>query len=237
MSSKTTPTPPPGGTQAPARRGHLSRTIEDSPALDSAQTVGDALTDMVRTAGQPTPDSTPTLTDALIDILTPAQPAFTWDDLAAPIPMPSKVIPIPRKVDAIAETPEPIRMRAELSLSLNVAAVADVAASAASRVRVNYVWRVQAVPSVKVAQDFIKALTRYAKYRPAADHIPFADPDSPKGQVTARTGDVTWYRQDAVGNTMAASESADGAFMGVRYSVRPFEARGGARRLPGIAAS
>lgn len=186
-----------------------------------------------------TPD-TPTLTDKLKDSLKPAgqngeADTFSWDNLDAPAVMPSKVSTPNVKVNVLESVPGQIRQRAELSLAVNTAKVAAATGADAKRKRVDYDWRVQPVPSMKIAAQFIEHLSSYAKYRPDDKLIEFADVTSPSGQVTARTGEPSWYRLSSAKVPEACAESDDGAYLGVRYSVRPLEIRGGARRLPGTA--
>jgi hypothetical protein len=138
-------------------------------------------------------------------------------------------------VDVVAEIPEAIRMRAESSLAVNAMRKAVAAKSTAKRPRIDYDWRVQPVPDMDVAGKFAEAITRYAKYRPATASIPHADILAPKGQVTARCGDPMWYVNDSDGVASASAEGTPGAYLGVRYSVRPFEGRSNTARLPGTA--
>lgn len=161
-----------------------------------------------------------------------AQPT-QWDELAVPVAMPNKVAFLGVKADVLKTVPAAIRMRAEMSLTENVKAVDKTAGSNAERPRVNYVWYVQQVKSTDQGNDFIKLITKYAKYRPDKDGIEYAGTDSPKGQVTARCGDVTHYRLREDGITVACQPDQQGAFLAVRYSVRPFERRADTSALPG----
>lgn len=158
-----------------------------------------------------------------------------WGALAAPIAMPTKNTFTGITVDAVGTTPEPIRQRAEASLIINTARVKAKATSTASRPRVDYHWDMQPVADKDMGEQFIKLLTRYAKYRPTSVAIPHAGPDSPTGQVTVRTGEVNHYRKDSSGDQVVCQPDADGAQLGVRYSVRPLEQRSSTRRLPGTA--
>lgn len=165
---------------------------------------------------------------------TPA--AFDWGTLDAPHAMATKQsTPGTIKVKVLETVPEPIRQRAEQSLTINTERVKAVANSTAKRPRIDYHWDLQPVPNTETGDKFIKLITKYAKYRPADQEIPHAGPASPKGQVTARCGNVGHYRKlNDAGEYVACDEKAEGAFMGVRYSVRPAEQRT-TKRLPGSA--
>lgn len=160
---------------------------------------------------------------------------FDWGTLAAPHAMATKTSVGSIKVDVIKTVPEVIRQRAESSLTINVERVKAVANSNAKRPRIDYHWDLQPVPNKDTGEQFDKLLTKYAKYRPADVEIPHAGPNAPKGQVTARTGGVGTYRKTGDGEYIACDATADGAFMGVRYSVRPFEQRSTTARVPGSA--
>lgn len=161
--------------------------------------------------------------------------AFDWGTLAAPHAMANKTSPGSIKVDVIKTVPEGIRQRAESSLTINVERVKAVANSNAKRPRIDYHWDLQPVPDKDTGEQFVKLITKYAKYRPADTEIPHAGPNAPKGQVTARCGNVGSFRKDGGGDYVACDEKAEGAFTGVRYSVRPFEQRATTGRLPGSA--
>lgn len=192
---------------------HMSRT--PTPAPHIAEPAHDLVTD------QPAEQSSPVMPG--------------WSDLAAPITMPSKLTATNVSVNVLQTIPFTIRARAEYSLTANVKAVADAAGSNAKRPRVNYHWEVQPVPSENIGNDFIALITRYAKNRPDQDGIEYAHPDSPRGQVTARTGNPAFYVIGTDGILVAATKDTDGAFLGVRYSVRPFQRRADIARLPGTA--
>lgn len=170
---------------------------------------------------------------------TPPEPAtvdeFSWDQLAAPIPMPVRATTGSIKVNVLESVHEAIRRIAEASLTINTARVAAKATSTAQRPRVNYHWDVQPIPSKEWGAKFVKALGKYAKYRPSEGDIPHASPDVAKGQVTVRTGEPMTYTHTDGQEPLACPEGTEGAFWGVRYSVRPLEQRGDAHRLPGSA--
>lgn len=168
--------------------------------------------------------------DEALAAVTEADP---WATLPEPVPMPSKYTPANGKVDVIADVPQVIRQRAETSLATNAARLLKTADSTAQRPRVDYHWDVQKVTDTKQGQDFADHLTRYGKYRPVRDDIPFADAGSPQGQVTARCMPAQYYCTDADGDVVSSDAGDDGAFLGIRYSVRPFEQRNAGRRLPG----
>jgi hypothetical protein len=187
-------------------------------------------------AGAPNPFHAPDhpfngATDLASGTLTPEP--FSWGDMPAPVLMPTRPPVTVHAVDVISEIPEPIRMRAESSLARNTLALAKSAGSQAKRPRIDYVWSVQQVASAEMGAEFVKLITRYCKYRPSGKPIPHADADSKPGQVTVRCGEVTQYRKAADGTLIACAPDADGAFTGVRYSVRPYEQRGTTARLPG----
>jgi len=161
--------------------------------------------------------------------------AFDWGTLDSPVAMPDKKVGTDIKANVLETVPEPIRQRCEASLAINTARVAAKPAKEGKRPRVNYHWDVQPLPNQKIADDFIKAITKYAKYRPLLADIPFASPDVARGQVTARCGEPSWFVKDGDGTPEASEQGKDGAFYGVRYSVRPFEQRSSAARLPGTA--
>lgn len=165
---------------------------------------------------------------------TPAE--FDWAKLDAPKPMPTKTSIGTITVDVLAKVPAPIRERAEASLAINTKAVAAKATSNAARPRVDYHWDIQPVASKEMGEAFIKQVTKYAKYRPADKPIPHIGKDVAKGQCTARTGEVTHYRAVDDDGYVACDAQAEGAFLGVRYSVRPLEVRNTTNRLPGTAA-
>lgn len=175
---------------------------------------------------------------------TPEQPAEPqpvavvdgdWDTLPEPAAMPVKVVNVDIKVNVVESVPAPIRMRAEDSLAVNAARVAKKEGSTSARKRVDYDWPVQRVASEKMGADFKRLLVKYAKYRPSEGGIPFKADNSPLGQVTARAGDPTWFAMQENGTYTEAAQTDDGAFLGVRYSVRPFEARRDSARVPGTA--
>jgi hypothetical protein len=158
---------------------------------------------------------------------------FDWNALGDSIAMPTRAVAADRKVDAIAETPAPIRQRIETSLMKTVARYAAKASSTAKRVRVDPYWSVQPVKDEAMGNDFIKKATRYAKYRPAEGEVPFADSESPRGQITVRCGKVMPYRKTEDGEVIPVDLASDDTFWGVRYSARPFEGRKGTARMPG----
>jgi hypothetical protein len=165
----------------------------------------------------------------------PDAPADPWAALSAPLAMPTKAPFSGVKVNVLETVPEPIRMRAEASLAINAARVAKKADSTAKRSRVDYHWDVQPFALEATAATFIKLITKYAKYRPSDVAIPHASPDSPKGQVTARCGAIGHYIKGEDGTATATDPATPGAFIGVRYSVRPFEQRSDSQRVPGTA--
>lgn len=170
---------------------------------------------------------------------TPAEPTpvvlvdMDWDTLPEPVAMPTRVVEVRISPKVLESVPDPIRKRAELSLAINTALVAKKAGSTSSRKRVNYHWDVQRVASTEMGVKFKNMLVKYAKYRPADVDIPHRDENSPKGQITARAGEPGYYVTNDDGTFSESSESAPGAYLGVRYSVRPFEARKDTATLPG----
>lgn len=163
----------------------------------------------------------------------PQTPPSEWDMLPAALEMPNTLAATVAKIDVIATIPEPIRMRAEASLAVNAGRVAAKSASAAGRPRVDYHWDCQPVATEDQGRRFAELLVKYAKYRPSDRDIPHASGHSPKGQVTARPQAPGFYVVTSDGKPIAATKDATGAFLGVRYSVRPFEQRKEASRLPG----
>lgn len=158
---------------------------------------------------------------------------FTWDDLRPPVLSPLTAVNSSIKATILDTTPEPIRQRAERSLFENALRVTAASSSSSARPRVDYRWDVQPVPTTEKGAEFAKLIIRYAKYRPENANIPFAAPGVLMGQVTARCGNPSWFRTDDKGVATHALSHEDGAFLGVRYSVRPFEARKDTKRLPG----
>ena len=171
-----------------------------------------------------TPDTTP-------------EPAIDWGTLASVIPLAADTTPAGRTINVIAEIPEPIRQRAELSLAENTRRVAVHAAKIGTRARVNYRWDLQQVATVKMGEKFAAALVRYSKYRPANVAIPHREAGTPDGQVTARCGAPAWFKLSTAGEAVPCSNNDEGAFLGVRYSVMPFEQRKATARLPGTTTS
>ena len=180
-------------------------------------------------APTPTPEPAPTPEPGAT---APAATEYDWSELAAPVAMPNKLNVPNTHVDVIGTIPEAIRQRAETSLTVNAARVAAKAGSTAKRSRIDYHWSVQPVASKEMGAKFVALLAKYAKHRPSDVDVPHAGPDSPKGQVTARTGEPAHYVKGADGVPEAATPTADGAFLGVRYSVRPFEQRKDTARMP-----
>ncbi len=164
---------------------------------------------------------------------TPETPQDEWATLAAPVAMPDRKPFQGITVKVVETVPEGIRMRAEASLSVNAAAVAAKAGSTANRKRVEYHWDVQPVASTEQGNRFINLLTKYSKYRPSDGDIPHCGDKSPKGQVTARTGEPTYYVTKDDGEVVDCASTDTGAYLGVRYSVRPFEQRKSTAHLPG----
>jgi hypothetical protein len=161
------------------------------------------------------------------------QGQFNWDELPPPIAHDIRKVPAVKKVDAIAEVPERIRQLAERSLAYNVKAVARTATSTAARPRIDYRWVLLWVPSEEVGAKFKAELEKYAKYRPVNTTIPYRDPGSPDGQITARVGNtLRWHLTDS-GWTQTDAPVSNDVRWGVRYSVRPFEARKSTAKLPG----
>jgi hypothetical protein len=189
---------------------------------------------MARTPAPPqTTDGRQASVAAIEQAAASAKPEFDWSALPAPVAMANRQTADGIKVDVIASVPEVIRQRAEASLSINTERVKAAGRSAAKRARVDYQWELQAVPDTATGEQFTKLLTKYAKYRPSEGDVPHAAANSPKGQVTARCGTPGYFRT-ADGDTYEPCDaSADGAFTGVRFSVRPFERRADTARLPG----
>lgn len=159
----------------------------------------------------------------------------SWASLPEPVTMSTKSTFSGITVNVLETVPAPIRVRAEASLTINAERVKAKAKSEAKRARVDYHWSLQRVNDKEQGEQFVKLLTKYARYRPLEGTIPHAGPTSPKGQVTARTGDVRHFRKVADDEYIACEPTTDGAFLGVRYSVRPFEQRSDTARLPGTA--
>ena len=163
----------------------------------------------------------------------PDETPFNWNDLETPLLMPDRIAYPPVARDVISEVPAAIRMRIEDQLAINVVAIKKAAVSAAKRPRIDYEYRVQRVPDTKVGEEYREYLKLYAKHRPEDGTIPHKHGTSPFGQITIRTGEVRAYRLLSSGIPVACDATEDGAFLGVRYSARPFEERSGARKLPG----
>lgn len=158
---------------------------------------------------------------------------FDWNELDAPIVMPSRTVTTAATANVLETVPEQIRARAEASLRHNTDAKAKTAGSTAKRARVFYHWDFQPVKDDKMAAAFDRLITKYAKYRPNIDGVPFAHADSPRGQVTARTGAPGWFTRTEDGEFVPCTPPTEGAMYGLRYSVRPFEQRKDTARLPG----
>lgn len=189
---------------------------------------------MARSTASPvTPDGRQASVAAIEAAAAAAKPVFDWSELAAPVAMPNKPVTTPKKVDVLAEVPEPIRQRIEHSLMKTVARYAAKADSKAKRVRVDPYWSIQPVPDEERGAEFVKLATRYAKYRPADKEVPHADPESPKGQITVRCGAVTRYRQTDSGPVASPDAKPEESFLGVRFSARPFEGRKDTAKTPG----
>lgn len=180
----------------------------------------------------PTPDAPPQRDNGQVT----TEPAVSdWATLPEPIPMPSKVAFTGFTVDVIAKVPAIIRERAEKSLAINTVRVAKAASSDAKRARVDYLWDIQPVPTKERGEEFKALITKYAKYRPESDDLAYADPVSPKGQVTVRCGDPAYYAKAEDGTYFMPALTTPDAFLAVRYSVRPLEQRTATKRLPGTA--
>ena len=182
-----------------------------------------------------TPDAPQTPSEPATGTAAAAAPEFDWGTLAAPVPMPERKPFQGVKVFVVNTVPEPIRVRAELSLAVNQKKVADKTDSSASRKRVDYHWDVQPVATSRMGEKFSQLIVKYSKYRPSDAPIPHAHPDSPKGQVTARVGTPMHYVNTGDTEPQACDATTEGAYLGVRYSVRPFERRNSTARLPGTA--
>lgn len=161
------------------------------------------------------------------------QPALDWYTLPAPVAMPDRKPFQGITVKVVETVPGPIRTRAEASLAVNAAKVKAKTTSSASRPRVDYHWDIQPVVTTEMGTRFVALITKYSKYRPSEGTIPFAHEDSPAGQVTARCGDVGYYVTRETGEVDACEPTTEGSYLGVRYSVRPFEKRNNTSRLPG----
>lgn len=160
---------------------------------------------------------------------------FDWGALAEPIVMPTKAVVTPVVANVLETVPEPIRQRAEASLTLNAAAKAAKAGSTAKRARIVYHWDFQPVADDKMAAAFDRLLLKYAKYRPNVQEIPHAHETSPRGQITARTGAPGWFVRAEDGEFVPCQPTEPNAIYGLRYSVRPFEQHKQTARLPGTA--
>lgn len=156
-----------------------------------------------------------------------------WDTLPEPVAAPVRVVDVRISPKVLESVPEPIRKRAEANLAVNTALVAKKSGSTSARKRIPYDWQVQRVASEQMGVKFKNMLVKYAKYRPADAEIPHAGENSPKGQVTARAGEPTYFVNNEDGTYEQAEKDAPGAYLGVRYSVRPFEARSDSARVPG----
>lgn len=156
-----------------------------------------------------------------------------WAELPAPVAMANKQGPSSITANVLETVPDVIRQRAEASLAINTERVAKVQGSTAKRKRIDYHWDLQPVKDQAQGERFSQAITKYAKYRPSEGTIPHAATTSPRGQVTARCGNPGYFKQVAEGEYEACAATAEGAIMGIRYSVRPFEQRSDTRKLPG----
>lgn len=188
-----------------------------------------------RTAPPKTADGQQASVAAIEDAASKTKAEFDWSALATPVTMANKATPSAIKVNVIETVPDAIRQRAESSLTINTERVKATKGSNAKRARVDYHWELQAVTDAAMGEQFVKLITKYAKYRPADADVPHAGPNSPKGQVTARCGTPGHYRKTEDGEYLNTTKDTAGAFYGVRYSVRPFEQRGDKARLPGTA--
>jgi hypothetical protein len=187
----------------------------------------------VKTESRPTVAAMRSAADAAEQAVSARPDTHDWSALAEPVTMQPRTTFSGVKVNVLETVPEPIRQRAEASLTINAERVKAKAKSDAKRARVDYHWSLQRVTDKAMGEAFVKLITKYAKYRPAEGDIPHAGATSPKGQVTARTGDVLHFRKVADDEYVACEPATEGAFTGVRYSVRPFEQRGDTARLPG----
>ncbi|SRR5216683_2358838 len=172
------------------------------------------------------------LTDALKASLT-EPPADEWAALSPPVAVPDRAPFQGISVNVVETIPVTIRQRAENSLTANAARVKAKAGATTARKRVDYRWDVQPVATVEQGIKFTALLVKYAKYRPADKVVPFIGDKSPKGQVTARKGEPIYYVTKPDGTVEDCTPDTEGAFLGVRYSVRPFEQRSTTARLPG----
>jgi hypothetical protein len=160
-------------------------------------------------------------------------PKSEWDELPPALEMPNTLGATVAKKDVLTTVPEPIRIRAEANLAINTQRVAAKDASNATRPRVDYYWDCQPVKDEDQGKRFSASLVDYAKYRPADVDIPHRAENSPKGQITARPQAPAFYVIGSTGKPVACLKDTPGAFLGVRYSVRPFEQGKGTNRLPG----
>lgn len=158
-----------------------------------------------------------------------------WTKLDEPIDHPNTTSVGDIKVDVIASVPEPIRKRAEECLGINTKRVAAKAGSQGKRPRVDYAWFIQPLASAGMGEQFSKLITKYAKFRPNAIPIPFAADGVMAGQVTARCGNVGYFVKGEDDKYTACDKGTKGAFLGMRYSVRPREQRKDTARVPGTA--
>ena len=183
----------------------------------------------------PAPPATPSAAPPVIapNVNGDLVPGFNWSDLPASIAAPTRTTVVAAKVDVLTEVPEPIRIRAEMSLAKTVARIKAKANSQAARVRIDPAWQIQEVFSEQMGKEFARLLTRYCKYRPADKPVPHADSDSPKGQVTVRVGNVQKFKDTADGWIAMREGDTAAGMLGVRYAVKPFETRKGQARLPG----
>lgn len=162
-------------------------------------------------------------------------PQDEWAALPAAVPMPAKKAAPPVRPNVLETVPDPIRERLEQSLALSCKAKAKAAASSAKRPRIDYDWQLQPVSDVDQGKRFIGHCAKYAKYRPTNTTIPHRQDGTPDGQITVRTGDPLFFIATDKGYDVAPDAKAEGAFLAVRFSARPFENRNDTARLPGSA--
>lgn len=181
----------------------------------------DAITDGIQQ-----PDAVPVQPDTVPDATVATKPTpFDWSTLDEPTVLPRKNSWADSAVDVMTATPENIRESIENILGANVRRIAATTASNAKRPRVDYMWVLQRIPSAEVAEEFRALVTAYCLHRPGTGEIPFAEANTPSGRITPRFGDPKWYKQGPKGGMVECAETDTGAVYGVRYSIRPFEAR------------
>ena len=169
------------------------------------------------------------MTDTQTPVTPPAaKPVYDWDTLLPSTDAPAHIVSTGTKVDVIRDVPLPVRMRVEGSLIATILAKVEWVTAGRKVENFKPVWKLQPVADEAQGKEFVKLVTKYAKYRP--QHWEQRDTRTPEGQITVRTGAPTLVKKDPV-----SGADVETPYWAVRYQAKVLEAKKDTARVPGSA--